>query len=190
MSMSAVFGQDPSGGIYPRMEWTEVRWYAAYTRANHEKSVAEQLCVRSVENFLPLYASMRKWKDRRVKLDLPLFPGYVFVRLAIRDRLRVQQVPGVVRLVGFGGTPAELPTEDVEALQLGLARGIHAEPHPYLTLGRRVRLTSGPLGGMHGILLRRKGNFRVVVSLELIQRSVVVDVDVADIEPLINETDR
>jgi transcription antitermination factor NusG len=186
MAMSAVFGQGPNAGVYPQAEWTEIRWYAAYTRANHEKSVAEQLCARSVENFLPLYASMRKWKDRRVKLDLPLFPGYVFVRLAIRDRLRVQQVPGVVRLVGFGGTPTELPAEDVEALQLGLARGIHAEPHPYLTLGRRVRLMSGPLEGMRGILLRRKGNRRVVVSLELIQRSVVVDVGIADVEASIS----
>lgn len=189
MAMSAVFGHDSCGEMDSRALLSEARWYAAYTRANHEKSVAEQLCVRSVENFLPLYASIRKWKDRRVKLDLPLFPGYVFVRLALRDRLHVQLVPGVVRLVGFGGTPAELPTEDVEALQLGLARGLHIEPHPYLTEGRRVRLTSGPLDGMQGILLRRKGNFRVVVSLELIQRSVVVDVDVADVEPLISETD-
>src|SRR5690349_24405845 len=86
-------------------EHCEARWYAAYTSANHEKRVSEQLGVREVEHFLPLYASLRTWKDRRVKLELPLFPGYVFVRTALRNRLQVLQVPGVVRLVGFDGVP-------------------------------------------------------------------------------------
>ncbi len=121
-----------------------------------------------------------------MKLDLPLFPGYVFVRVALQDRLRVQQVPGVVRLVGFGGTPAELPTDVMEALQMGLALGIDAKPHPFLTRGQRVRLKSGPLQGMQGIFLQSKGKFRVVVSLELIQRSLVVDVDSADVQALIS----
>src|SRR4029077_1760360 len=89
-------------------------WYAAYTSANHEKRVAEQLARRSVEHFLPLYDSVRRWKDRRMKLKLPLFPGYVFVRLALRDRLQVLQVPGVVKLVGFNGAPAELPQKEME----------------------------------------------------------------------------
>ena len=84
-------------------------WYALYTCANHEKRVAAELHARAVENFLPLYSSVRRWKDRRVRLDLPLFPGYVFVRMALRDRLQVQQVPGVAHLVGFDGTPAVLP---------------------------------------------------------------------------------
>src|SRR6266852_464107 len=82
-------------------ESTQPHWYAAYTSANHEKRVAVQLKERAVENFLPLYESVRRWKDRRMKLQLPLFPGYVFVRLALRDRLRVLQIPSVVRLVGF-----------------------------------------------------------------------------------------
>src|SRR5258707_12109730 len=88
---------------------TQPQWYALYTRANHEKRVAAELMQRSVENFLPLYSSVRRWKDRRVTLDLPLFPGYVFVRMALRDRLRVVQIPSVGRLVGFGGSPAGLP---------------------------------------------------------------------------------
>jgi transcription antitermination factor NusG len=167
-------------------EYCEPRWYAAYTSANHEKRVAEQLGVRDVEHFLPTYSSVRRWKDRRVTLAMPLFPGYVFVRLALRDRLKVLQLPGVARLVGFNGMPTALPQEEIEALRAGLASGVSAEPHPYLTVGRRVRLVSGPLAGMTGILLRRKGKFRVVISLELIQRSVAVDTDAADVEPLLS----
>jgi transcription termination/antitermination protein NusG len=164
--------------------YSEQRWYAAYTSANHEKRVAEQLGVRAVEHFLPVYESVRRWKDRRVTLQMPLFPGYVFVRVALRDRLQVQQVPGVAHLVGFAGSPAALPDEEIEALRASLNSGVRAEPHPYLTLGRRVRLKSGPLAGMQGILLQRKGRFRVVISIELIQRSVAVDADVADVEAL------
>ena len=87
-------------------------WYAAYTSANHEKRVAEQLCARSVEHFVPLYESVRRWKDRKVRLQLPLFPGYVFVRLVWWDRLHVLQVPGVARLVGFNGRPCALPDSE------------------------------------------------------------------------------
>jgi transcription antitermination factor NusG len=159
----------------------EQRWYAAYTSANHEKRVAEQLSVREVENFLPLYESVRQWKDRRVRLQLPLFAGYVFVRMALRDRLRVQQVPGVASLVGFHGTIAALPEEEIEALRANLASGVRAEPHPYLTEGRRVRVKSGPLAGLQGILVKRKNNTRFVVSVELIQRAMAVEVDQADL---------
>lgn len=166
--------------VYPR-------WYAAYTSANHEKRVAEQLEVRSVEHFVPLYESMRRWKDRKVRLQLPLFPGYVFVRLALRDRLEVLKVPGVVRLVSFNGLPTPLGDKEVESLQRALAQGVRAEPHPFLTVGRRVRITAGPLAGHEGILVRRKGSLRVVLSMDLVQRSIVVDVDVADIEPILQK---
>lgn len=161
---------------------SEPQWYAAYTCANHEKRVAEQLGVRAVEHFLPVYASVRRWKDRRVMLNLPLFPGYVFVRMALRDRLQVQQVPGVAHLVGFDGTPAVLPEQEIEALRTSLASGMRAEPHPFLTVGRRVLIKAGPLAGMEGVLLRRKGSLRLVISIELIQRSVAVDADAADVE--------
>jgi transcription antitermination factor NusG len=157
-------------------------WYAAYTSANHEKRVAEQLTRRSVEHFLPLYQTVRRWKDRRMHLQLPLFPGYVFVRLALRDRLQVLQVPGVANLVGFSGTPTALPQEEIDSLRTSLASGARAEPHPHLTVGRRVLVKAGPLAGMEGILLRRKSRLRVVISIELIQRSVVVDADLADVE--------
>ena len=159
-------------------------WYAAYTSANHEKQVALQLGARQVEYFLPLYASTRQWKDRRVELELPLFPGYVFVRILLRERLRVLQVPGVAQLVGFGGLPAELPAEEIEGLRTSLAHGVRAEPHPFLIRGRRVRVKAGPLTGVEGILTRRKNRARFVLSVEPIQQSVSVVVEVADLEPL------
>jgi transcription antitermination factor NusG len=159
-------------------------WYAAYTRANHEKRVAEQLGVRSVEHFVPLYESVRRWKDRKVRIQLPLFPGYVFVRLALRDRLRVLQVPGVARLVGFNGLPCALPDSEIEALKAGLASGVRAEPHPFLTVGRWVRVKGGPLEGLQGIVVRRKNRLRLVVSLDLIHRAAAVEVEAADLEPL------
>ena len=160
----------------------EPHWYAVYTWANHEKRVATQIQVRGIDKFLPVYRSVRCWSDRRVSLDLPLFPGYVFVRLALRDRLRVLQIPGVVRFVGFNGQPAALPDEEMNILRFGLTWRLRAEPHPFLTVGRRVRITAGPLAGLAGTLARKKGNLRVVVSLEIIQRSVAVEVDAAEIE--------
>lgn len=159
----------------------QLRWYAAYTCANHEKRVAEQLTVRSVEHFLATYSSKRQWRDRRVKLEVPLFPGYVFVRLALRNRLQTLQVPGLVRLVGFNGMPTALPDDEIGGLKEGLTSGVHMEPHPFLTVGRRVRITSGPFVGLEGIVKRKKKNLRVVISLEIIQRSVAVDVNAWDI---------
>jgi transcription antitermination factor NusG len=161
----------------------EPRWYAVYTCAQHEKRVAAELGAREVEHFLPLYSSVRRWKDRRVTLDLPLFPGYVFARLALRNRLRVVQIPSVVRLVGFNGLPTALPDEEMEILRSGLCQSLGAEPHPFLTVGRRVLITSGPFAGLEGVLKRRKSGMRVVVTLDLIQRSVAVDVDIADVRP-------
>src|SRR5467141_2797239 len=134
----------------------ELHWYAAYTCANHEKRVAAELGARDVEHFLPLYSSVRRWKDRRVQLELPLFPGYVFVRLALRDRLRVVQIPSVVRLVGFNGQPTALPDTEMEIMRSGLSQSLSVEPHPFLTAGRRVRVRSGPLAGIEGILLRKR----------------------------------
>ncbi len=165
--------------------FVQPHWYAAYTRANHERRVTYRLAECGVDCFLPQYESVRNWKDRRVRLQMPLFPGYVFVQLALRNRLHVlQQVPGIVRLVGFNGVPAHLPEEDIRILRSGLSRDPWVVPHPYLSTGRRVRISAGPFVGLEGILRRKKSNLRVIVSLELIQRSVAVDVDSADVVPL------
>jgi transcription antitermination factor NusG len=159
-------------------------WYAAYTSSNHEKRVAEQLTRKSVEHFLPLYNTVRRWKDRRVDLQLPLFPGYIFVRIALRDRLEVLKAPGVVRILGLNGAPTEVPKEQVESLRLAFSEGLRAEPHPYLNKGRRVRIKSGPLAGWKGVIVRRKGDLRVVLSAELIQRSIIMDIEASFLEPV------
>jgi len=162
----------------------EVRGYAVYTWANHQRRVADQLANRSVEHFLPQYESLRRWKDRKVRLQLPLFPGYLFVHLAAQERLRVLQVPGVVQLVGFGGSPAPMPEEDVDRIREFLGRGWHAEPHRYLQAGRRARVVRGPLAGLEGIVLRRKNRSRLVLSFELIQRSMAIEMDEGDLASL------
>jgi transcription antitermination factor NusG len=162
---------------------TRMRWYAAYTRSRHEKTVAHQLVSKGIETFLPLYETVRRWKNGDHRVELPLFPGYAFARFVLDDRLAVLKVPGVVRLVGFNGTPAPLEDAEVEGLRKMLAAGVKAVPHPYLTEGRRVRITGGPLAGREGILVRRKGAVRVVLSIDLIQRSVLVDVDACELEP-------
>jgi len=159
-------------------------WYAACTRANHEKNVAQQLSERSVEHFLPLYESVRRWTDRRMHLQMPLFPGYVFVRLDLRDRLRALQLPSVARLVSFNGAPAALPEAEIEALKAGLECGVQAVPHPYLKAGRRVRITRGPLEGLEGIVIRKKNRLRFVISLDLIQRSIQLEIDASSVEPV------
>jgi transcription antitermination factor NusG len=183
--MASIAANIISRAEYPGLapEFYEPRWYAAYTCANHEKRVAAELGARDVEHFLPLYSSVRRWKDRRVTLDLALFPGYVFVRLALCERLRVVQIPSVVRLVGFGGLPTPLADTEMEIMRSGFSQSLRAEPYPFMTAGRRVRITAGPFAGLEGILKRKKSNLRVVVSLELIQRSVAVDVDAADVRP-------
>src|SRR5712664_476191 len=136
--------------------YIQPRWYAAYTRANHERRVADQLAERSVENLLPEYESVRKWKDRKVRLQMPLFPGYVFVHLALQNSLQVVQVPGVACLVRFAGRPVAVPEEEFAKIRGFLNKGFRAEPHPYLQAGRRARVRSGPFEGMEGIIARRK----------------------------------
>lgn len=137
-----------------------------------------------LDHFLPLYKSVRRWKDRRKELELPLFPGYVFVRIAFQDRLRVQKLTGVLQIVSFNGKPAPLPENEIEALRESLARNAWLEPHPYLKAGRRVRVHSGPMAGVDGILVRRKDKFRLVLSVELIRQAVALEVDGADVEPM------
>jgi len=158
-------------------------WYAVYTRSRHEKSVVDQLQFKQIETFLPLCEMMRRWKNGDHRVQLPLFPGYAFVHIALKDRLHVLNVPGVVRLVGFDGTPTPLADEEVEGLRRVLSSSVKVAPHPYLAVGRRVRITAGPLTGLEGILVRKKGDLQVVLSIDLIQRSVLVHVDALSLEP-------
>lgn len=167
-------------------EYLYPRWYAVYTRSRHEKRITDQLERKTVGTFLPVYEAVHRWKNGRHRVTMPLFPGYTFAHIALKNRLEVLKVPGVVRLVGFNGMPTPVADEDVEGLQRALAAGVRAEPHPYLTVGRRVRIMAGPLAGHEGILLRRKGSVRVVLSIHLIQRSIVVEANAAGLMPVSN----
>jgi len=160
------------------------RWYAVWTRSRHEKSVSEHLGRKDLETFLPLYSTIRKWKNGEHRVEMPLFPGYTFVRIGLQDHLRVLKVAGVVRLVGFGGAPTPLADDEVESLRRALGAGVKAEPHPYLTVGRRVRIAAGPLAGREGVLVRWKNAVRIVLSVDLIQRSILVDTEADALEPV------
>ena len=158
-------------------------WYAVSVFPRHEKVVCRYLRERGLSSFLPVYRSLRRWADRRKELELVLFPGYVFVNLDLRDQLIVLQSASVARFVSFQGRPAPLGDGEIHALQAGLQKGMRVEPHPFLCAGRRVRVVRGPLQGAEGILKRRKDRFRLVLSIELIMRSVMLEVDESDVEP-------
>lgn len=159
------------------------RWFAVFTVPRHEKRVETHLRLREIENFLPLYRTRRQWKDgSRGMLQLPLFSSYIFVRIGCYGRLPVLKVPGVITIVGCGVQPSPIPDSYIHWLRDGLGQG-KIEPHPYLTAGTKVRIRSGAMAGMEGVLLRRKNNLRVVLTLEMIMRSVTVEVEINDIEP-------
>ena len=160
-------------------------WYAAYTLPRHEKTVAEQLGLRQVETYLPLYLSARRWAGRRSVIQLPLFPGYVFVRVSLKERIRALEHPSVLRLVTFGGRPAPLPDGEIERLRAALDLG-KAEPFPFLLPGKQIRVKAGPLAGLEGRILRRKGRMRLVVSIDAIQQSIIFDLDASDLELAVN----
>jgi transcription antitermination factor NusG len=161
------------------------RWFALYTTSRHEKRVAQHLGQREIEFYLPLYKTQRKWSDgSRVTLDLPLFPGYLFIRIQRSERGRVLGVPGALAVVGgTGGEPAWLPDATIDALRSGLETR-QVRPHPLLTVGQRVRIRSGALTGFEGIVVRSKKSFRVVLTVEHIMQSYVVEVALEDLEPL------
>jgi len=159
-------------------------WYAVSVRPRHEKVVTRHLEHQGLNYFLPVYRSVRRWKDRRKELDMALFPGYVFVNLNLRDRLGVLRAPGVVQFVTFQGQPAAVPDSEIRALESSQSAGLRPQPHPYLRQGKKVRVRSGPLVNAEGIVIRRKEGFRLVLSIDLIMRSVMLEVDEADVEPL------
>jgi len=169
-------------GAQPLDESTVAKWYAVYTCARHEKRVADQMERRRLHGFVPLYRATHRWKDRRKEVVLALFPSYVFVHFTLRDRVRVLEIPGVVSIVGSQGKPTPLPAEEIEPFRRA-SGSVQMEPHPYLRTGRRVRLRRGPMTGLEGILLRRKEGVRLVVSIEILMRSVAVEVDESDVEP-------
>lgn len=158
------------------------KWFAIFTRTHHEKRVAERLTERGIESFLPLYKTEHHWTHyRKVILDLPLFPSYLFVHISPQERIPTLNVAGVVSMVGQGCTPVPLPDHEIECLRSGLQLR-KFEPHPYLAVGTRARIKAGPFAGMEGVVSRNKSSLRVVLTVDLLMQSVAVEVNADEIE--------
>lgn len=165
-------------------EWAETRaaqdklpWYAVRTRSNQERIAATILESKGYEQYLAVYRNRRRWSDRVVTTELPLFPGYVFCRFDHKQRLPIMTTPGVVSIIGFGNDPAPIPDTEIEAVHVALGSGLAAEPYPFLREGQRIRVTHGSLKDLEGILVKKKSDWRLVVSVGMLQRSVSVEID-------------
>ena len=171
-------------GTGPLLEMPQ--WYAIRTRSRHEKMVAEQLEKQSIEGFLPLVKRTRKWSDRTKEVELPLFSGYTFVRMALcsPDRLRVLRTHGVAGFVGVRGIGIPVPDGQIENLKILLLNQIPMKDQPFLQIGQRVRISGGALDGIEGMLAARKGERTLVISVESIQRSLSICVDGYRVEPI------
>jgi transcription antitermination factor NusG len=163
---------------------TSYPWFAVRVRSNHERIAAAHLRERGYEEFSPAWKTERRWSDRTKEVDQFLFPGYVFCRLNPSDRLPVLTAPGVVDLVGFGKIPAPVPDHEIENVRRMVQSGLFVMPWPFLELGHRVLIERGPLAGMEGILDEVKGKCRLVVSVQLLQRSVSAEINRDWIRPL------
>jgi transcription antitermination factor NusG len=159
-------------------------WFALQVRARYEQGVADHLDGKGYELFLPLYKCRKRWSDRIKEVEAPLFPGYLFCRLNPQDRLPILKTPGVIQVVGSNRTPTAVDEHEIEAIQAMVASGIPNQPWPFLAAGDRVRIESGPLSGLEGILIEFKGNHRLVLSVTLLQRSVAVEIDSAFVASL------
>jgi transcription antitermination factor NusG len=161
-----------------------VEWYAVYTRHQHERAAAESFSSNGFEVFLPMYDVVRQWKDRMKKLSVPLFPCYVFLRGMSERRLKILSTPGVHSIVMSAGRPASIPEAEIDAIRRVVESRLRVEPHPFLRCGDWVRIKSGPLAEIEGILIRRKNSYRLILSAELLERSIAVEVDALSVEPL------
>jgi transcription termination/antitermination protein NusG len=161
-------------------------WYAVHTRSRHEKLVAFHLLQRGVERYLPTVIETHRWSDRRQKVELPLFPGYVFVQIVPTNETRVEvlRTPGVVAFVGNGPEGTAIPAGEIEAVRTLIEKQLNWLPHPFLREGQRVRIRGGSLDGVEGIFLKRNGQETLLISVAAIQRSLSISVQGYDVESL------
>jgi transcription antitermination factor NusG len=157
-------------------------WLAIHTRYQHESLAARSLDYKGFEVFLPQYTVVRRWSDRSKELSAPLFPGYVFLRGPLEQQLKILTTPGVLGLVGFAGVPAVIPNAEIDAVRRTVEHRVQVQPYPFLKCGDWVRVKQGPLEGIEGILVRNKKQFRLVLSVQLLQQSVAVEVDAWTVE--------
>jgi len=154
-------------------------WFALQVRTRQEASVAQQLNGQGYERFLPLYKLRKRWSDRIKEVNSPLFPGYLFCRFNPQDRLPILKTPGVIQIVGFNNGPAAVAESEIRSIQRLVTTGAPHQPWPFLATGDRVRIESGPLLGLEGILIDVKRSHRLILSVTLLQRSVAVEIDSA-----------
>jgi transcriptional antiterminator NusG len=162
------------------------KWYALYTRSRFEKKMLSELTDRRFEVFLPMREILSRWKDRKKRIWIPLFPGYIFINHVDtpENRYRVLNVPGAVRFVGFEGHANPIPEEQIQYVRKFLEASIAIDPYPYLQAGSRVEVIAGPLKGIRGILVEKRGRFRFVLQVDLIRQAVSVEIDASDVCPL------
>lgn len=160
------------------------RWFAVYTHPRHEKAVSDQLEKRGVEAFLPTFTSESQWKDRRVKITQPLFPGYVFARIRMEEKIRVVSSPSVIRIVSFNGMPAAISEREIESVRLCSERGALLEVCPFLEVGERVRVRAGAFEGVEGFVVNRKNGCKLVISIGVIHQSVAIEINAEQLERL------
>jgi len=162
----------------------QLAWNAVYTRHQHEKHVADSLAGNGFEVFLPTYNVIRQWTDRKKQVSVPLFSCYVFVRSNFERRFRVVITPGVHSFVMFGGQPATIQDHEIDAIRKAVEGNFRVEPHPFLRCGDWVRVKSGPLTDVEGILIRKKGSYRLILSAELLGKSIAVEIDAFSVKPI------
>jgi transcription antitermination factor NusG len=170
--------------VSPINQGAGVSWFALQTRSRWEGTAAGLLRAKGLETLLPTYSTKRKWSDRKKTVESPLFPGYVFCRFDVHNRLPVLITPGVISVVGRGKTPVAIDDLEILSIQAAIQSGVPVEPWPYVEIGERVRIKNDVLDGMEGILTSFKGSDRVVISVTLLRRSVALEIDRSRITPL------
>src|SRR5271169_1101192 len=160
------------------------RWFALQVRTRWENSTALLLSGKGYQTLLPTYVTRKRWNGRVTQLNAPLFPGYVFCQFDVLNRLPILVTPGVIAVVGCGRVPLPVDDAEIRALQTVVSSGVSTEPWPYLEIGQKIRIESDALRGLEGILIKFKGNHRIVVSVSLLRRSVALEIDRASIVPI------
>jgi len=163
---------------------SEQRWYALTVPYQHERQTEKALQSKGLETLLPVYRSRRQWSDRVKDVEVPLFAGYVLCHFDLNDRIHVMDTPGVARIVGFGGMPAALEDSEIGSIQQMVLSKLPLAPWPYLKAGDRVRVEHGPMRGQEGTLVRTKDSLHLVINIDVLQRSVAVQVDREAIVPI------
>ncbi len=181
--------EDPAVPVLEKPDGARIlkpQWYALYTRSRFEKKMLGELTDRRIEVFLPMREVLSRWKDRKKRIWVPLFPGYIFVNHVDtpENRFRVLNIPGAVRFVGLEGHADPVPEEQILSVRKFLESSIAIDPYPYMQIGTRVEVIAGPLKGIHGILVEKRGRFRFVIQVDLIRQAVSVEIDASDVRPI------